>query len=258
MRHILGRLGRDMLRQYTWSNVLLAFDYDGTLAPIVRDPERAAMRATTRRLLAEVALKYPCVVISGRARADALDRLQGVGTVEVIGNHGTEPWQVSRGALRAVRQWGPLLSHRLAPLQGVTVEEKGYSLAIHYRRSREKATARTAIQKAAASLGDVRLIRGKQVVNVLPTDAPHKGMALQKARARFGCDTALYVGDDDTDEDVFALDQPGRLLTVRVGRKLDSLAGYFLRNQAEIDALLRVLRRLGQERQRFALAKARR
>ncbi len=68
----------------------------------------------------------------------------------------------------------------------------------------------------------------------------------------FGCDTALYVGDDDTDEDVFALDQPGRLLTIRVGRKLDSLAGYFLRNQAEIDVLLRVLHRLGAKRRTTA------
>ena len=134
------------------------------------------MRATTRRLLAEVARSYPCVVISGRARADALGRLRGVGTVEVIGNHGIEPWQVSRRALRAVRRWMPVLSRRLAPLQGVTIEDKAYSLAIHYRRSREKAKARAAIQKATRRRsGDVRLIRGKQVVNVLPTGAPHKG-----------------------------------------------------------------------------------
>ena len=49
------------------------------------------------------------------------------------------------------------------------------------------------------------------------------------------------MGDDETDEDVFALDQPGRLLTIRVGRKRQSLASYFLRNQAEIDRLLETL-----------------
>lgn len=258
MKHILGRDGRNLLRQFAWSDALLAFDYDGTLAPIVRDPERAAMRASTRRLLAEVAAEYPCVVISGRARADALQRLRGVGALEVIGNHGTEPWQVSRRAARAVRDWLPLLTRRLASIDGVTVEDKAYSLAVHYRRSREKIKARAAIHKATAALGNVRLIRGKQVVNILPTDAPHKGMALERARARFGCDTALYVGDDDTDEDVFALDQPGRLLTIRVGRKLGSLAGYFLRNQAEIDVLLRVLHRLGSERRTTSRARTRR
>ena len=79
MTHVLTGAGRELLRQFAWSNVLLAFDYDGTLAPIASDPERAALRPTTRRLLSEVARRYPCVVISGRARADAQSRLLGVG-----------------------------------------------------------------------------------------------------------------------------------------------------------------------------------
>jgi trehalose 6-phosphate phosphatase len=87
----------------------------------------------------------------------------------------------------------------------------------------------------------VRLVGGKLVVNLLPAGAPHKGLALEAARERFGCDTALYVGDDETDEDVFALDQPGRLLAIRVGRRRGSAAGYYLRNQREIDRVLRVL-----------------
>ena len=73
-------------------------------------------------------------------------------------------------------------------------------------------------------LGPVRLVGGKHVVNLLPAGAPHKGLALERARARLGCDTAIYVGDDETDEDVFALDQPGRLLAIRVGRKPSSSA----------------------------------
>lgn len=241
MRHILARANREVLQQFACSRVLLAFDYDGTLAPIVADPEAAAMRPSTRGLLTEVARRYPCVVISGRARADARRKLGGVGAVEVIGNHGIEPWQSSRESLLAVRRWQPLLTRRLASVQGVVIEDKVYSVAVHYRLSREKKKARAAIRQAAADLGAVRLIRGKLVVNILPVDAPHKGIALEKARARFGCDTAVYVGDDETDEDVFALDQPGRLLTIRVGEKRDSQAAYFLRNQAEIDRLLRAL-----------------
>ena len=79
------------------------------------------------------------------------------------------------------------------------------------------------------------------MLNVLPVGAPHKGLALERARARLGCDTAVYVGDDETDEDVFALDQPGQLLSIRVGRKKSSSAAYCIRSQAEIDALLRSL-----------------
>jgi len=241
MKHILARTNRDVLRQFACSRVLLAFDYDGTLAPIVPAPEQAVMRPETRALLEALASRYPCVVISGRARADAIRRLRGVEAVEVIGNHGIEPWQTSRRGLLVVRRWRGLLARQLAPFAGLLIEDKVHSLAVHYRRSREKKKARAAILRAAAALGDVRLIRGKQVVNLLPTDAPHKGIALERARARFACDTAIYVGDDETDEDVFALDQPGRLLTIRVGRKRQSLASYFLRNQSEIDRLLETL-----------------
>jgi len=80
-------------------------------------------------------------------------------------------------------------------------------------------------------------------VNVLPPDAPHKGLALERLRTEQGCDTALYVGDDETDEDVFTLDRPGQLLSVRVGASGRSQAAYFLKNQGEIDVLLDLLLR---------------
>jgi trehalose 6-phosphate phosphatase len=241
MKYLLARANRRVLRQFAWSKLLVALDYDGTLAPVVVDPQRAAMRAITRTLLEKLAGLYPCVVISGRAQADALQRLRGVGILEVVGNHGVEPRQVSAKFLREVRRWRPILERRLGGFPGVSIEDKLFSLAVHYRRSREKKKARAAIREATMSLGEARVIRGKQVVNILPREAPHKGTALEKARAQFGCDTAIYVGDDETDEDVFALDQPGQLLTVRVGRKKGSLAAYYLRNQAEIDDLLRIL-----------------
>lgn len=241
MRDILARANRPVLRRYAASRVLLAFDFDGTLAPIVARPERSAMRRSTRVLLEGVAALYPCVVISGRARDDVGRRVAGIGAVEVIGNHGIEPWQASARQRREVERWLPLLSTRLSALPGVEIENKGYSVAVHYRRARRKPQAREAVNEAAAALGGARLVRGKQVVNLIPAGAPDKGAALEEARARCGCDTALYVGDDETDEDVFALDQPGRLLSIRVGRRAGSLAPYYLRRQAEIDRLLELL-----------------
>ena len=105
-------------------------------------------------------------------------------------------------------------------------------------REKEQARARDP-RRRRARWATVRLIGGKQVVNILPAGAPHKGLALERARARLGCDTAVYVGDDETDEDVFALDRPGRLLGIRVGRKRSSSAASYVRAQAEIDRLLR-------------------
>jgi trehalose 6-phosphate phosphatase len=112
---------------------------------------------------------------------------------------------------------------------------------VHYRGSRHKKLARAAILQAAAKLGEVRLIPGKQVVNILPPNAPHKGMALEAERVRLHCDTVIYVGDDETDEDVFMLDQPGRLLTIRVGLSKKSAASYYLKRQNEIDVFLELL-----------------
>ena len=225
---------------FAWSNVLLAFDYDGTLAPLVTAPHRATMRVSTRRLLRRVSTLYPCVVISGRAQGDALGRLRGIEVCRVVGNHGAEPSREAEALRRRVRQWLPVLT-RLSRRQGVIVEDKGLSVAVHYRQARERAAARQAILKVAQSLTDVRIIGGKLVVNLLVPDAPHKGLALERERAHFACDTVIYVGDDETDEDVFQLDRPGRLLSIRVGQKRSSAAPYYIRNQAEIDRLLETL-----------------
>jgi trehalose 6-phosphate phosphatase len=66
-------------------------------------------------------------------------------------------------------------------------------------------------------------------------------MAVEEACTRFGCHAGVFVGDDTTDEDVFAIDRPGQLLTIRVRRREDSAASYYIRNQGEIDRLLACL-----------------
>jgi len=73
------------------SDALLAFDFDGTLAPIVADPALAAMRPATRHLLAQAAQLYPCAVISGRPEEDVPRLLGGVTVWYVIGNRALQP-----------------------------------------------------------------------------------------------------------------------------------------------------------------------
>jgi trehalose 6-phosphate phosphatase len=247
VRNILSRANREVLQQFAWSKVLLAFDYDGTLAPIVSNPERAVMRPTTRRLLEELVTLYPCMVISGRAQRDAMRRLHGIEVRKIVGNHGAEPWQGTNKPVNKIDRWRRLLGERLSGLRGVKIEDKEYSIAIHYRQSREKKLARSEILKAANTLAEVRIIGGNHVVNILPHDAPHKGIALERERALLKCDTAIYVGDDETDEDVFVLDQPGQLLTIRIGQRHSSAAAYFIENQRKIDDLIQVLLNLRLE-----------
>lgn len=241
MRCLFSARGRRVLKKFASARTLVAFDFDGTLAPIVSNRRRAAIRGTTRNLLATLATQYPCVVISGRARKDVQRRLRGIGIREIIGNHGIEPWSTSPALENVVRSWIPLLRDKLRRFRGVAIEDKRFSLAIHYRRETRKQQARAAIAAAARRLGAVRCVGGKQVVNFLPAGAPHKGLALERQLLKSRCNKAMYVGDDDTDEDVFALPRRDRLLTIRVGLKNDSLARYFIRSQREIDRLIRML-----------------
>jgi trehalose 6-phosphate phosphatase len=200
------------------------------------------MRPETARLFASVCERYPTAVISGRAKADVGRRLQGARVRYLIGNHGLEPGTRLGTFGRQVERARPLLEASLGERAGIDIEDKRYSLAVHYRRAREKPRARDAIRRAVASLPvPMRVIPGKLVVNVVPEAAPSKGDALMALRDRADADVAMYIGDDVTDEDVFRLDQPGRLFTVRIGRSLSSAARYYLRQQREIDQLLTCL-----------------
>jgi trehalose 6-phosphate phosphatase len=105
MRYILSARSGSVLRKFASGNVLMAFDFDGTLAPITSEPNRAAIPTSTRRLLQKLTIQYPCIVVSGRSRADVRRRLSGIRFEEVIGNHGIEPWDSSPAIEETVRTW---------------------------------------------------------------------------------------------------------------------------------------------------------
>jgi len=231
------------LKSLAQQRTLCAFDFDGTLSPIAKHPNLAGMRETTRTLLSCLAAQHPCVIVSGRSRADLLGKLGSV-KVRVIGNHGAETEATGRTPRRRAPQWKRSLALELAALPGVWVEDKGLSLTLHYRQSPQKAEARRRILAATRDLKQVRVFGGKQVVNVVPDKAPNKGIALAAERDRLQCNWVLYVGDDENDEDAFALE--GNIVPVRIGRKRQSCARYYLRTQAEIDKLLELLVLLGE------------
>ena len=251
MKRLFAKQNLELLAQLAWSNVLLAFDYDGTLAPIVADRELAKMRPKTAQLLCKVCQLYPCAVISGRSKADVAPRLGNARVKYLIGNHGLEPGRDLSEFASEVALVRPQLELALSRCQGVELEDKIYSLAVHYRKSRQKRQARSAIRDAVLALPlAMRTVTGKLVVNLVPERAANKGDALLELREQEAANTAFYIGDDVTDEDVFTLDQPGRLFTVRVGRSKVSAAKYFLRDQREMDALLAKLVELRDKKQR--------
>jgi trehalose 6-phosphate phosphatase len=252
MPHILTHRSIATLAHFASSNVLVAFDYDGTLAAIASSPTRARMRVRTERLLRAVAERYPCVVISGRMRADIARRIERVPLWHVAGNHGVEPWGEGEREVYAsrVRGWMPALKRWLAAHEGVVIEDKTYSVTVHYRHARRKRLAMRAIVDVARRLRGSRVMGGNQAVNVVPRGAPHKGIALERVRNLLACDTIIYMGDDDTDEDAFRAATPDRLLAIRIGAKRGSRARHSLKSQAEVDAFLQTLLALRPKRYR--------
>ncbi len=241
MRPILSPDGRAALEDLAARHALLAFDFDGTLAPIVADRNAARARPETLAMLRALAILFPCVIVSGRARADVAARVSRIPLFAVIGNHGAEAGygSVDRRRREELLAWKRSLKSELSLVPGIDVEDKGFSLAVHYRQVPSWAAARHLSLRVAASLDGARVSGGHAVVHVAPADAPDKGTAIGELLRRVGPRPVLYVGDDRTDEQVFR--SPSVEVGVRVGRTARSAAPWYLPAQAAIDDLLRAL-----------------
>lgn len=204
--------------------LLVASDYDGTLAPIVSDPSLAEPNHDSMvALKALVAMPQTHVaVISGRALKDLSHRFSDNEDTHLVGSHGSE---FDAGFIVPIPPEADELVHRLktelrklsAQLPGATIEEKPAALAFHYRNVDDAAAEPVLGQIFAgpATWKGVYVRHGKKVVelSVIETD---KGVALQRIRQRLGARQVLYLGDDITDEDVFAM-LSGPDVSIKVG-----------------------------------------
>ncbi|MBI5673252.1 MAG: trehalose-phosphatase [Nitrospirae bacterium] len=253
MDYLLTETGRSDLGALRNGRSLYAFDFDGTLAKIVREHHAARLSRPIRFWLEKLAKRAPTAIISGRSVEDLRSRV-GTAVPHLIGNHGSEGPHTRQEDIQQVREtssgWLGLITGRFQDeltRSGVVVENKSYSLSFHYRTVDQRDEARVLISRIIAELSPPpRIVLGKSVVNVMPPTASHKGTALLEYMRRLDCSTALYVGDDETDEDVFAL-RDARILTVRVGKKKGSAARYFLKRQGEITEMLRLLVEVGDQ-----------
>ena len=227
---------------------LLAFDIDGTLAPIVPRPDDARLPDDVQHCLAGLARHNEVAIITGRSVDDAR-RMLAFAPRYLIGNHGAEglpAWRERSAAFaRTVRAWHDALDACDGlDATGVTIEDKRYSLSLHYRRAPDRGAAHRAIRACVERLEPAAtIIDGKAVVNLLPPGAPDKGDAVRALIDETQRPTAFYVGDDDTDEAVFGLHLPS-VVTVRVEPSDDSQATLFLRDQREVLTLLQHIARL--------------
>lgn len=251
MQHLLSTPeGRRQLDAFATEGLLCAFDFDGTLAPIVQRPGDARLPDATRALLQELQRHAPVAVITGRSVADITPRL-GFAPDLLVGNHGLEGVPGARAAAAAEYHrtvsagWRGQLERLLAaeyPDPGVQVEDKQFSLSVHYRHAQAAERAAADLAPLLSSLDPApRLVAGKCVFNLMPPGAGHKGTALEQLIDETAARSALFVGDDVTDEDAFRV-QGRRLLAVRVEASDNSAAPFYLHGIEEMGQFLGALR----------------
>lgn len=243
MINLFSAAGLAALREFINAGTLLAFDLDGTLAPIIADPGKIIIPEDVSSRLLALQQMAPVAVITGRSCADALSHLDFT-PAYLAGNHGAEglpDHEKEEGEYVSLcSSWKKQLS-RLLPegdAAGIVLEDKGTTLTLHYRNSTNREQAHAEILNAIARLvPPPRSGSGKFVENIAPQAAPHKGSAVLSIMAHLGCSRALFAGDDETDEDVFRLSD-ARIMGIRIGLNPDSAAGYYLCDQSEIGELL--------------------
>jgi trehalose 6-phosphate phosphatase len=234
--------GREELRRLAQGNTLYAFDFDGTLAPIVADPAQARAADRVTLPLARLAQLVPVAVVSGRAQRDLIERLP-CEIAYLVGNHGNEGLPEERDVSRLTKvsqAWRAGLELQLlAPeAEGVRLEDKGRSLSLHYRAAPNPEAASAFLRAVARSLNpQPTVIDGKMVLNLLPPGAMTKFEALQILVQHAGADQVLFVGDDDTDEIAFE-QAPPHWTTVRIDPAGSTAARFCLDEQASIEVLL--------------------
>lgn len=241
MKHLLSLPTSELLPLLATCRALLAFDFDGTLAPITAKRDEATMRPSTASLFAVLSRRATCAVITGRSRADVEPRLLNATVPYIAGNHGLELDPTMTACDAAIADARVALSAAVLTLPGVELEDKTYSLSVHYREAEDPLAAREALSAAVATLRDVRIVPGKQVVNLVPARGANKGDALAAIMEKEHARHALYIGDDATDEDVFDHAIAAHVVGVRVGKSKASSARYYLQGQWEIDHLLQAL-----------------
>jgi trehalose-phosphatase len=257
---------KDLQDKFVNKNIMLFLDYDGTLAPIVKNPDKAFIPGGTRKLLQEFSKlsQYRLAIISGRMLKSVKNMVRLRGII-YAGNHGLEiegpkikfRSPVSLAYKTLLKKIKDDLQKKLAGIKGALIEDKGLTLSLHYRAVNKKdiPLVKTIFHEAVIVYliaNKIKVRSGKMVLEIRPPVNWDKGkVALWfLARERFKQQASdilpVYIGDDITDEDAFR-DLRNRGLTIFVGKPKDSFAQYYLKNTRQVAKFLESILRLKRQ-----------
>ncbi|RWR77339.1 trehalose-phosphate phosphatase A-like protein isoform X1 [Cinnamomum micranthum f. kanehirae] len=210
--------------------IALFLDYDGTLSPIVDDPDCAFMSDMMRSVVSDVAKYFPTAIISGRCR-DKVYRFVGLAELYYAGSHGMDIMgpklaencvtpadeQAKDVSFQPAKEFLPMidkvfesLTECMKGIDGVKVENNKFCVSVHYRCANEESWDIIGQQVCdiLQHYPQLRLCHGRKVLEIRPTIKWDKGKALEFLLDSLGlanCSDVLpiYIGDDRTDEDAF-------------------------------------------------------
>jgi trehalose 6-phosphate phosphatase len=226
-------------------------DFDGSLAPIVARPELVVPEPGAREVLAALVRRYAVVAVVTGRRAEEVAALLSVPGVRYEGLYGLQGF-----APELLFALAPRVETAAAAVPEAWVEDKGVSMAVHYRSVPDPVRARVTLMAALepiASDAGLELVEGKMVLELVPADRPMKGGTVERIAGETDLEAVLYAGDDVADLDAFAaVDRlaAAGLATVTVAVRADETPAALMEAADVVvegpPGLVDLLRRLGE------------
>ncbi|GAB4847299.1 hypothetical protein Ancab_026343 [Ancistrocladus abbreviatus] len=246
--------------------LVVFLDYDGTLSPIVDDPDRAFMSDDMRKTVRKVARYFPTAIVSGRCRDKVYDFVR-LAELYYAGSHGMDIKGPAKGSkymrgsqavlfqpasefLPMIDEVCKVLLEKTKSILGAKVEHNKFCVSVHFRCVDEKKWTELANEVRSVMKGypKLRLSQGRKVLEIRPTIKWDKGKALEFLLESLGFSNCsdvfpVYIGDDRTDEDAFKVlrdrGQGFGILVSKIPKQTD--ASYHLQEPSEVMGFLQRL-----------------
>ncbi|XP_042435978.1 probable trehalose-phosphate phosphatase 6 isoform X2 [Zingiber officinale] len=257
----------DIVATSKGKRIVMFLDYDGTLSPIVDDPDCAFMSDAMREAVRDVARHFPTAIVSGRCRDKVFNFVQ-LRELYYAGSHGMDikgpskqtkrtnskdksvSFQPASEHLPMIDEVYKTLVEKTNSISGSRIENNKFTLSVHFRCVDEKkwSSLTDQVRAVVKDYPQLTLTVGRKVLEIRPTIKWDKGKALEFLLESLGfadCSNVfpVYIGDDNTDEDAFrVLHERGQgvgILVSKVAKK--TKASFSLRDPTEVKEFLRRL-----------------